>query len=149
MTDQSREYPSYERNAKRLHADAQALHWFMDNYIPDHEDRLDPRASPMLRPSLKGLPPAVVISAEFDPLVDENEAYAERLIEAGVACRLCLLSRHDPSLLHPGRRWSRMPPRRKTWSAKHMRQAGLMKRLIVVGVAAGGAGAGAQSSPAR
>jgi acetyl esterase len=58
----------------------------MDNYIPDHEDRKNPLASPMLRESLEGLPPALIISAEFDPLVDENEAYAKRLREAGVPC---------------------------------------------------------------
>ena len=86
MTDQSREYPSYERNESGYMLTRKALHWFMDNYIPDHADRLDPRASPMLRPSLKGLPPALVISGEFDPLVDENKAYADRLIEAGVRC---------------------------------------------------------------
>ncbi|HEX2758989.1 MAG TPA: alpha/beta hydrolase, partial [Rhizomicrobium sp.] len=86
MTDQSREYPSYERNESGYMLTRKALHWFMDNYIPDHHDRLDPRASPMLRPSLKGLPPALIISAEFDPLVDENEAYAKRLKEAGVDC---------------------------------------------------------------
>ena len=63
MTDQSREYPSYERNAKGYMLTTAALHWFMDNYIPDHEDRKDPMASPMLRPSLEGLPPALVISA--------------------------------------------------------------------------------------
>jgi acetyl esterase len=63
-----------------------ALRWFMDNYIPDLSDRMTMLASPMLRPSLQGLPPALVISAEFDPLVDENEAYARRLTEAGVPC---------------------------------------------------------------
>ena len=86
MTDQSREYPSYQRNAKGYMLTTAALHWFMDNYIPDHEDRKDPKASPMLRENLAGLPPALVISAEFDPLVDENEAYANRLKDAGVAC---------------------------------------------------------------
>ena len=86
MNDQSRDYPSYERNAKGYMLTTAALYWFMDNYIPDLEDRKDPLASPMLRKSLKGLAPALVISAEFDPLVDENEAYANRLKEAGVAC---------------------------------------------------------------
>jgi acetyl esterase len=84
MTDQSRPYPSYERNAKGYMLTTAALNWFMDNYIPDPEDRKDPLASPMLRPDLSGLPPALIISAEFDPLVDENEAYANRLKQAGV-----------------------------------------------------------------
>ena len=97
MTDQSREYPSYQRNASGYMLTTAALHWFMDNYIPDPEDRLDPRASPMLRPSLKGLPPALVISAEFDPLVDENEAYARRLTEAGVPCDYVCF----PGMIHP------------------------------------------------
>jgi acetyl esterase len=97
MTDQSRAYPSYERNASGYMLTTAALYWFMDNYIPDHEDRKDPRASPMLRPSLEGLPPALVISAEFDPLVDENEAYAKRLREAGVACDYVCF----PGMIHP------------------------------------------------
>jgi acetyl esterase len=84
MTDQSRDYPSYERNASGYMLTTAALRWFMDNYSPDLGDRKDPMASPMLRQSLKGLPPALVISAEFDPLVDENEAYAKRLTEGGV-----------------------------------------------------------------
>src|SRR3984885_6912555 len=42
MTDQSRAYPSYERNAKGYMLTTAALNWFMDNYIPDHEDRKDP-----------------------------------------------------------------------------------------------------------
>jgi acetyl esterase len=97
MTDQSREYPSYQRNASGYMLTTAALHWFMDNYIPDHEDRKDPMASPMLRPSLKGQPPALVISAEFDPLVDENEAYAKRLTEAGVPCDYVCF----PGMVHP------------------------------------------------
>jgi acetyl esterase len=97
MTDQSREYPSYQRNASGYMLTTAALHWFMDNYIPDHEDRKDPMASPMLRPSLKGQPPALVISAEFDPLVDENQAYAKRLTEAGVPCDYVCF----PGMIHP------------------------------------------------
>jgi acetyl esterase len=97
MTDQSREYPSYQRNASGYMLTTAALHWFMDNYIPDHEDRKDTRASPMLRESLKGLPPALVISAEFDPLVDENEAYAKRLTDAEVPCDYVCF----PGMVHP------------------------------------------------
>ncbi|HET7085698.1 MAG TPA: alpha/beta hydrolase [Rhizomicrobium sp.] len=97
MTDQSRDYPSYQRNASGYMLTTAALHWFMDNYIPDPEDRKDPLASPMLRPSLENLPPALIISAEFDPLVDENEAYARRLKEAGVACDYVCF----PGMIHP------------------------------------------------
>ncbi|HEX2760276.1 MAG TPA: alpha/beta hydrolase, partial [Rhizomicrobium sp.] len=97
MTDQSREYPSYARNGSGYMLTRKALHWFMDNYIPDHRDRSDPRASPMLRESLKGLPPALIIAAEFDPLVDENEAYAQRLKDAGVATDYVCF----PGMVHP------------------------------------------------
>jgi len=97
MTDQSRAYPSYQRNAKGYMLTTAALYWFMDNYIPDPEDRKSPLASPMLRDSLAGLPPALVISAEFDPLVDENEAYAERLKAAGVPTEYVCF----PGMIHP------------------------------------------------
>jgi len=84
MTDVSRDWPSYERNAKGYMLTTASLHWLLDNYIPNLADRTDIRASPMLRPSLSGLPRALIISAEFDPLVDDNEAYAARLKAAGV-----------------------------------------------------------------
>jgi acetyl esterase len=97
MTDQSREYPSYQRNAKGYMLTTAALHWFMDNYVPDLSDRKDPLASPMLRKGLQGLPPALVISAEFDPLVDENQAYAKTLKEAGVETDYVCF----PGMIHP------------------------------------------------
>ena len=97
ITDHSREYPSYQRNASGYMLTRAALFWFMDNYIPDSEDRKHWMASPMLRQSLKGLPKAVVISAEFDPLVDDNEAYVRRLKEAGVETNYVCF----PGMIHP------------------------------------------------
>jgi acetyl esterase len=97
ITDHSREYPSYQRNASGYMLTRAALHWFMDNYLPDHEDRKHWMASPMLRESLKGLPEVLVISAEFDPLVDDNEAFVRRLKEAGVkTSHVCF-----PGMIHP------------------------------------------------
>ena len=97
ITDHSREYPSYQRNASGYMLTRAALFWFMDNYIPDHEDRKHWMASPMLRQSLKGLPKAVVISAEFDPLVDDNETFVTRLKEAGVETNYVCF----PGMIHP------------------------------------------------
>ena len=60
------------------------MRWFRDHYAPDAEDWLDWRASPLLAEDLAGLPPAFVLTAGFDPLTDEGQAYAARLREAGV-----------------------------------------------------------------
>ena len=58
--------------------------WFMDNYLESKADALDWRASPLLAADHRGLPPAYIVTAGFDPLRDEGAAYAERLALGGV-----------------------------------------------------------------
>jgi acetyl esterase len=77
-------YPSYADNAEGPGLTGAAMAWFVRHYAPSPADREDPRVSPILARSHAGLPPAMVITAEYDPLRDEGEAYAERLRAAGV-----------------------------------------------------------------
>lgn len=62
----------------------QTMEWFMGYYLGPDTDPTDPRASPIRAEDLSGLAPAVVVTAGFDPLVDQGEAYAKRLRDAGV-----------------------------------------------------------------
>ena len=64
------------------------LRWFWGNYLGRPEDGQNPYASPLKAESLQGLPSAMVITAECDPLRDQGEAYAHKLAEAGVAVTL-------------------------------------------------------------
>lgn len=61
--------------------------WFRAHYLQDEEQINDPLASPLLAADLSGLPQAVIVTAEFDPLRDEGELYAERLASFGVAAK--------------------------------------------------------------
>jgi acetyl esterase/lipase len=60
------------------------MEWFMGHYMGPQDSPTDPRLSPMVTEDLTGLAPAVIATAGFDPLVDQGEAYARRLREAGV-----------------------------------------------------------------
>jgi acetyl esterase len=75
---------SYRANADGFLLTLAAMAWFWDCYVPDVDRRTDPLVAPLLAESLAGLPPALVITAEYDPLRDEGEAYGAALEAAGV-----------------------------------------------------------------
>jgi acetyl esterase len=74
----------------------ESMDWFEEQFLGPDGDRRDPRASPLLAEDLAGVAPALVVTAGFDPLRDEGEAYATRLREAGVRT---ILRRH-PGYVH-------------------------------------------------
>jgi acetyl esterase len=82
--DMSMDWPSAERHAEQLPLTRAAMHWFIAHYLRSPADKTDWRASPLRAASLKGLPPALIVTAGFDPLCDEGQAYAEALRRAGV-----------------------------------------------------------------
>ena len=75
---------SYRHNAEGYMISKDSMVWFWDLYLRDDGDAEDPYAAPIKAKDLRGLPPALVITAEFDPLRDEGEAYARRLAQADV-----------------------------------------------------------------
>ncbi|SRR5579883_2256380 len=83
-TDGTLETGSMKELAEGYFLTRGAMVWFWNHYLRDDQDRTHPYAAPIHAPELKGLPPALIITAEFDPLRDEGEAYAARLSKAGV-----------------------------------------------------------------
>ena len=75
---------SYLDNADGYRLTRQGMIWFWNHYLSDESEATNPYAAPIQAKDLAGLPPALIITAEFDPLRDEGEAYATRLQEAGV-----------------------------------------------------------------
>jgi acetyl esterase len=92
VTDHRYDTPSYQENADGYLLTKDAMVWFWNHYLRSEVDGNSPLASPLRAESLRDLPPALVITAEFDPLRDEGGAYAAKLQEAGVPVTL---SRYD------------------------------------------------------
>jgi acetyl esterase len=84
VTDADLDNGSYSDPENQLLLSRESMIWFWNHYAPDPASRLNPDASPIRADDLTGLAPAIVLTAEHDPLRDEGEAYADRLREAGV-----------------------------------------------------------------
>jgi acetyl esterase len=89
-------HPSIARFAEGFLLTRATMQWFYDCYLRGAADVEDWRASPLRAADLRGVPPALVLTAGFDPLCDEGEAYARRLRDYGVAVN----HRHYPDQIH-------------------------------------------------
>ena len=96
VTDFASERPSLKENGEGLFLTEDDMRWFEAQYLAAGDPRDDPRTSPLLAEDLSGLPSAIVITAELDPLRDDGEAYAQALEEAGVR----VLRRRYDGLVH-------------------------------------------------
>jgi acetyl esterase len=96
VTNYSFDTVSYRENADGYLLTRDAMEWFWNYYLRSAADGSNPLASPLRTNNLRGLPPAMVLTAEFDPLRDEGEAYAVRLREAGVPVTL----KHYAGMIH-------------------------------------------------
>jgi acetyl esterase len=86
--------------------EASDVDWFISQWVPSREMRTDPCVSPLRQQDLTGLPPTIVVTCEHDPLRDEGEAYAQRLIEAGVPTTL----RREEGMVHNFMLWDLISP---------------------------------------
>lgn len=95
-TDQRLATASHERNARGYLLERESIEFFRACYLPQPKDYADWRASPLLAKDHSRLAPALVITAGYDPLLDEGKAYAERLRAAGVE----VAYREYPDMVH-------------------------------------------------
>lgn len=93
VTDCAMDTASFTDPDNQLILPAPAMAWFWDQYVPNPKDRENPDASPLRADDLSQLPPAVVVAAELDVLLDEGKAYADKLQAAGVPTTYKLFER--------------------------------------------------------
>ena len=105
VTDANFDTPSYQQYANGPWLTREAMKWFWDAYAPDPALRKEPTASPLQASlqQLAGLPPALIMTDENDVLRDEGEAYAHKLMAAGVRVTATryLGTIHDFMMLNP------------------------------------------------
>ena len=106
VTDNDFKRASYVTNVKGMGLTRAGMEWFWGHYAPDAAQRDEPYASPLRAKDLRGLPPALFVVAECDPLRDEGAAYAERLRQAGVP----VTYREYAGMVHGFMSWSSVVP---------------------------------------
>jgi acetyl esterase len=92
ITDYNFNTPSYLKNADGYMLTRDLMKWFWNHYLENEDFADNPYVSPLRADNLSHLPEALILTAEYDPLCDEGEAYAKRLLESGVKVKL---SRYD------------------------------------------------------
>ena len=102
-TDQRRGWPSHTSNGQGYMLTADTMAYFHDHYIADKAQDLDWRASPLLHPDLSKLPPALVLTAGYDPLRDEALQYSHKLTQAGNRCTHILFERQIHGFITMGK----------------------------------------------
>jgi acetyl esterase len=102
-TDQRRGWPSHTTNGQGYLLTADTMAYFHDHYITDKAQDLDWRASPLLHPDLSKLPPALVLTAGYDPLRDEALQYSHKLTQAGNRCTHILFERQIHGFITMGK----------------------------------------------
>jgi acetyl esterase len=85
LMDIAEHWPSRQERGSGYTLDIEQIRWFLANYVPPGFDPANPYLFPINGKDLSGLSPALVMTAEFDPLRDEGVAYAQKLAQAGVA----------------------------------------------------------------
>jgi acetyl esterase len=84
VTDARFDTASYRDNAEGYFLTRADMEWFWNHYLAKPDDAANPYAAPLRSTDLRGLPSATIITAEYDPLRDEGEAYGKKLKEGGV-----------------------------------------------------------------
>ena len=102
-TDMRMVAPSHQTNGEGYLLTRETMHYFRSHYIPDAARWSDWRASPLLAPDLRGLPPALVLTAGYDPLRDEGRQYADALSAAGCATQYVCFERQIHGFMPMGR----------------------------------------------
>lgn len=105
-TDLTMSQPSIQLYGEGYLLTRSALSHICSLYLSDPQQAFNPCASPLLAPDLSALPPALIMTAEFDPLRDEGEAYGQRLKEAGVPTTI----KRWPGLIHTAEHMSKILP---------------------------------------
>jgi acetyl esterase len=102
-TDMSMSQPSYGRDFTQFPLSVEAVKYFIGHYLRDKNDYVDPRAAPLLAVNFKELAPAFILTAGYDPLVDEGMAYARKLEHSGARVTLVHMSDQMHGFLTMGR----------------------------------------------